>query len=44
MSHLKISMKDNFSAALMKKLHEAPPRAGHAVAVQIEKEIGRAHV
>lgn len=23
MSYLKISMKDNFSAALMKKLHEA---------------------
>lgn len=38
MSYLKISMKDNFSAALMKKLHEAGPKAGHAVAVQIEKD------
>lgn len=37
-SYLKISMKDNFYAALMKKLHEAGPRAGHAVAVQIEKD------
>lgn len=38
MSYLKISMKDNFSAALMKKLHEAGPKAAHAVAVQIEKD------
>lgn len=38
MSYLKISMKDNFSAALMKKLHEAGPKAEHAVAVQIEKD------
>lgn len=38
MSFLKISMKDNFSAALMKKLHKAGPKAGHAVAVQIEKD------
>lgn len=38
MSYLKISMKDNFSAALMKKLQEAGPKAGHAVAVQIEAD------
>lgn len=38
MSHLKISMKDNFSAPLMKKLQEAGPRAAHAVAVQIESD------
>ena len=38
MGYLKISMKDNFSAALMKKLQEAGPRAAHAVAVQIEKD------
>lgn len=38
MSYLKISIKDNFSAALMKKLHKAGPKAGHAVAVQIEKD------
>lgn len=37
-SFLKISMKDNFSAALMKKLREAGPKAAHAVAVQIEKD------
>ena len=38
MSYLKISMKDNFSAGLMKKLQEAGPRAAHAVAVQVEKD------
>lgn len=38
MSYLKISMKDNFSSAMMRKLHEAGPRAAHAVAVQIEKD------
>lgn len=38
MSYLKISMKDHFSADLMKKLQEAGPRAAHAVAVQIEKD------
>lgn len=36
--YLKISLKDNFSAALMKKLQEAGPKAAHAVAVQIEKD------
>lgn len=35
MSYLKISMKDNFSAPLMKKLQQAGPRAAHAVAVQV---------
>lgn len=38
MSYLEISMKDNFSAALMKKLHEAGQKASEAVAVQIEKD------
>ena len=38
MSFLKISMKDNFSAPLMKKLQQAGPRAAHAVAVQVEKD------
>lgn len=38
MSYLKISMKDNFSAPLMKKLQRAGPRAAHAVAVQIESD------
>lgn len=38
MSYLKISMKDNFFAGLMKKLHKAGPKAGHAVAVQIESD------
>ncbi len=38
MSYLKISMKDNFSAPLMKKLQQAGPRAAHAVAVQVEKD------
>ena len=38
MSYLKISMKDNFSAPLMKKLQRAGPKAAHAVAVQIEKD------
>lgn len=38
MSYLKVSMKDNFSASLMKKLQEAGPRAAHAVAVQIESD------
>ena len=38
MSYLKISMKDHFSAGLMKKLQEAGPRAAHAVAVQIETD------
>lgn len=38
MSYLKISIKDNFSAGLMKKLQEAGPRAAHAVAVQVEKD------
>jgi hypothetical protein len=37
-SYLKISMKDNFSAPLMKKLQQAGPRAAHAVAVQIESD------
>lgn len=35
MSYLKISLKDNFSAALMKKLHEAGPKAAHKVADMI---------
>lgn len=38
MSYLKISMKDNFSAPMMKKLRQAGPRAEHAVAVQIESD------
>ena len=38
MSYLKISMKDNFSASLMKKLQEAGPMAAHAIAVQVEKD------
>lgn len=38
MSYLEISMKDNFSAALMKKLHAAGQKASQAVAVQIEKD------
>lgn len=38
MSFMKISMKDNFSAQLMKKLQQAGPRAAHAVAVQIQKD------
>lgn len=38
MSYLKISMKDNFSAPLMKKLQRAGPRAAYAVAVQIESD------
>lgn len=38
MSYLKISMKDNFSTSLIKKLQEAGPRAAHAVAVQIQKD------
>lgn len=38
MSYLKISMKDSFSAPLMKKLRQAGPRAAHAVAVQIESD------
>lgn len=38
MSYLKISMKDSFSAPLMKKLQKAGPRAAHAVAVQVEKD------
>lgn len=38
MSYLKISMKDTFSSAMMKRLEEAGPLAGHAVAVQIEKD------
>lgn len=38
MSFLKISMKDNFSAPLIKKLQQAGPRAAHAVAVQIQKD------
>ena len=38
MSYLKVSMKDNFSASLMKKLQEAGPRAAHTVAVQVEKD------
>lgn len=38
MSYLKISMKDNFSASLMKKLQQAGPRAAHTVAVQIQKD------
>ena len=38
MSYLKISMKDNFSAPLMKKLQRAGARAAHAVAVQVEKD------
>lgn len=38
MSYLKISMKENFSAPLMKKLQQAGPRAAHAVAVQIESD------
>lgn len=37
MSFLKISMKDNFSAPLMKKLQEAGPRAAHAVAEEIKR-------
>lgn len=38
MSYLKISMKDSFSAPLMKKLQQAGPRAAHAVAVQVESD------
>lgn len=38
MSYLKISMKDNFSSPLMKKLQRAGARAAHAVAVQVEKD------
>ena len=38
MSFLKISMKDNFSAPLMKKLQEAGPRAAEAVATRIETD------
>lgn len=38
MSYLKISIKDNFSAPMMKKLRQAGPRAEHAVAVQIESD------
>lgn len=38
MSYLKISMKDNFSSAMMKKLQQAGPGAAHAVAVQVEKD------
>lgn len=38
MSYLKIRMKDNFSAPLMKKLQAAGPRAAHTVAVQVEKD------
>lgn len=37
MSFMTVSIKDDFSAQLMEKLHEAGPKAGHAVAVQIEK-------
>lgn len=37
MSFLQISMKDNFSAALMKKLHEAGPKASQAVATEIAR-------
>ena len=39
MSCLKISMKDNFSAHMMKKLRQTGPRAAHAVAVQVEKDM-----
>ena len=39
MSCLKISMKDNFSAHMMKKLRQTGPRAVHAVAVQVEKDM-----
>ena len=39
MSCLKISMKDNFSAHMMKKLQQTGPRAAHAVAVQVEKDM-----
>ncbi len=35
MSYLKISMKDNFSAPLMKKLQQAGPRAAQKVASEI---------
>ena len=38
MSYLKISIKDNFSTRLMKKLQKAGPRAAHTVAVQIESD------
>lgn len=38
MSYLKISVQDNFSDALTKKLQAAGPRAAHTVAVQIEKD------
>lgn len=38
MSYLKISMKDNFSSAMMKKLQEAGPRAAHDVAAQVAKD------
>lgn len=38
MGFLTISMKDDFSASLMKKLQEAGGKASHAVAVQVEKD------
>lgn len=38
MSFMTVSMKDDFSAQLMEKLHEAGSKAEHAVAVQIEKD------
>lgn len=38
MSYLKISIRDNFSDVLMKKLEEAGPKAAHALAVQVAKD------
>lgn len=38
MGYLKISIRDDFSGALMKKLSQAGPRAAHALANQIAKD------
>lgn len=38
MIYLKISMKDNFSAALMKKLQQAGPRAAQKIANEIASD------
>ncbi len=38
MGYLKISIRDDFSDALMKKLSQAGPRAAHALANQIAKD------
>lgn len=38
MSYMKISVRDNFSEALMQKLDRAGPRAAHTLAVQVAKD------